>query len=161
MFYLFDTVQPNQNFWGRYRKPYALTSGNYLYVFPDGGALYTRWCDICLEEVLAQGKYRFAGGKISISWEPLVAEPNLPTELNAIHGAEWRTLTEHGAKRLELVGTKVLLMDPDNFQFAQRAKQNIDYFERVVEYHDWKGIPGRLVEQSKSGAPRHARQLKR
>lgn len=73
----FVDVFPTWNFWGVFAEPLSFTGGTNLYVFRDGRALFTKWCDICSEEILAKGTYKFSKGKLTFFWEskPHSSEP--------------------------------------------------------------------------------------
>lgn len=139
-FRLAEEVEMLQNFWGRYSKPFSFTGGEFLYVFPDGRALLTNWCDICREKVLASGSYRFKNGKLNFIWEKRPSTFEAPAVLNAVYGQEEEQRPVGETTISVVTGSTSLLLDNHNMKVAQQPNGRFDYLRLDVEYYDWKRI---------------------
>ncbi len=141
-FRLFDETYPAWNFWGEFARPMSLTGGDNLYLFPDGSALFTKWCDICIEKILAKGTYKFAKGKVTFFWQVKVPSAEPPKVMHPMYG------------RIEgsdfVSGFEVILLDPENLKRAMAGTPRFEYLSRNVKYYDWKRIHDDLAGDSRA-----------
>lgn len=142
---LFDDAHVNSDrsgFWGRFNHPFGFTSGTSLYLFPDYTALFTRWCDICEEELLAKGSFKHRNGKLTFAWLLLKKEDAPPSTLYALWGNEDRGTY--------VTGFEVALLTPENFERLKAGKDEFKILIRRTTYYDWKKIGDKLRAEKSS-----------
>ena len=130
---------------GAYRCPMEETGGHNFHIFPDGSFVIEAFCDICLPETVASGRWRLEGNELVIV--DLIERTNVSPGLS---GMEW--VKEHfGAvdklrlfvtERDEFIGDTFLVSDG-----TVRKGPHIEwtYIRRIVCYRDWPKEQKRLL----------------
>jgi hypothetical protein len=136
----FDGIEPFHHFWGIYKYPHDSLAGINLYLFPDYRFLYTQWCDVCEEKVIAQGSFRFANGKILLQQthvEPKFKDKIKQTSFNVLYG--------YIEKKHYVTRSLSLLITDDKLRRIQSSKREFEGMIRSAELPDWQQIHDYLI----------------
>jgi len=146
------TLNPSQgiNFFGRYEKRLEDLAGIQLHLFPDSKFIFTYWCDICREKMIANGTYTFKNGKISLKFNYKNKEYKKDLTNDSFHVLEGRIELEGGG----VMGFISILVDEKGLnrlskQVDRKQDYYMDYMIRKTEYYDWQNIYNKLMNDQK------------
>ena len=67
--YVLSKCESDSEYFGAYKAPEDLNRGKKIYIFPDKTFAIVGFCDICVDELLAKGKYIYSDSKIALLFE--------------------------------------------------------------------------------------------
>jgi len=127
------------------RKRVVPTSGDDLYLFPDGSYLFLWWSDIPPTTIRDKGKWAVSGSEITLSSDP---------EIKWKPGAERHYLMIHRsahAGEILVVGT-----DSDSRYFEKNAKEDPEFMLLLVSKARINGISEKDTNELKEKLMREA-----
>jgi hypothetical protein len=137
--YTFRPVTPGgiglDALYGKYERPMALLSGTSLNLYPNKHFTVVRWCDVCRDQVLAEGTYTYSDNTLAFQYSNRRGkgdELDFPIRLTTFHGSmEQKDYSE---------GSEFILISPDKLAAARKNRDFREYLQLKTWYPDWQSM---------------------
>ncbi len=126
-----------KHLYGVYRHPHDILRGYFLYIFPNNKFAISKWCDICKEETIDRGFWKYADGKLLLN-SSKSKDGEDKKILNEVYG-NYYNLNFFVVKEREFVGPSILI-SKINLEKLKKDRNFRHYFKRIVEFLDWEKI---------------------